>query len=104
MTLYNMYFDDTKLNAGKPLTKEKAIEYQNECIRNYGYSPEMWPVEAIHYRPYPSATHNVRCLNGNYHARVSFGDMDSVTCPLCLNEKTNEDFWLKYKQKYLEGK
>jgi len=98
-----MYFNDTKLNSGKPLTKEQAIEYQNECVRNYGYSPEMRAVEAIHYRPYPSATRNVRCLNGSAHVRTS-SDLKAITCPLCLKEKTNEEFWLKYKQKYLEGK
>ena len=44
MTKYNMYHNGVKLNSGDPLTKEQAIDYQNECVRNYGYSPLMQPV------------------------------------------------------------
>lgn len=45
----------------------------------------------IHFRP-SDKTGNVRCLNGSAHVRQTF-DINSVTCPLCKDIKTNSSFW-----------
>jgi hypothetical protein len=46
MTKYNMFHNGVKLNTSS-LTNEQAIEYQNECIRNYGYRPLMTPIKEL---------------------------------------------------------
>ena len=47
----------------------------------------------IHYRPLPSVTLNVRCLNGSAHVLTS-EDIESVTCPLCKDPLyAFSDFW-----------
>jgi hypothetical protein len=46
----------------------------------------------VHYKPMPEVTHNVRCLNGNAH-RLTAANLAAVTCPICLDENANKEFW-----------
>ena len=47
--------------------------------------------ELVHFRP-STQTYNKRCLNGSAHV-MSTDRIEFVTCPLCLNPKTNVEFW-----------
>ena len=49
--------------------------------------------EKIHYRPC-FRNGNVKCLNGNAHARQTY-NIEKVTCKECLKNET-EGFWNKF--------
>ena len=44
MELYNVFYFDIQINA-KPLTLRRAQNLQNSCVINYGYRPEIIPIQ-----------------------------------------------------------
>ena len=57
----------------------------------YEYADVIDWKDLVHFRP-SAYTHNVRCLNGWAHVKVS-SFKEHVTCPICKDEKANADFF-----------
>lgn len=53
--------------------------------------------DVVHFQPFRD-NHNVKCLNGNFHAKRTF-NINDVTCPKCLNPETGHNFWSRHEEK-----
>ena len=53
--------------------------------------------EMVHFKPF-NDNGNVRCLNGDAHARRTT-DINKVTCIKCLNPNTGKNFWHRHEEK-----
>lgn len=82
------------------------IHFLPECIQHateyiVEYCPELKLDEievdwrsVIHYKPH-SGNSNVRCLTGDGNRRWT-KELTLVTCPLCLDNERNKDYWNHY--------
>ena len=69
--------------------RDKAIEMNNKKLEvDFDYKT------ATHFKPLSKITSNVRCLNGSAHVKTTT-HIEDVTCALCLDAKTHQDYWIE---------